>query len=66
MRIFRQPTLGDWATVFERILDAVRDLRDQNPQLAVHRTIPASDKVVDWPGLLEFRAQARAAGKTVV
>jgi rfaE bifunctional protein nucleotidyltransferase chain/domain len=63
MRLFRQAKLGDWRTVFARIRDEVVTLRDAR----VRRTaVLGTTKIVDWPALLEMRAQARVSGKTVV
>ena len=69
MRLFQQPALGDWRTVFERIHAEVKNLRDARVRSRGRERGPAtrtSAKIVDWPALLEVRAQARDLRKAVV
>jgi rfaE bifunctional protein nucleotidyltransferase chain/domain len=69
MRLFRQPKLGEWASVFQRIRTEVESLRDARPRPIAAgpvQSVPAFPKIVGWSVLLELRAKARAAGKSVV
>jgi rfaE bifunctional protein nucleotidyltransferase chain/domain len=62
MQLFRQKKLGDWDEVFERVRREAGALARAKARLR-----PAgAGKLADWPALLAWRAEMRAAGRTVV
>jgi rfaE bifunctional protein nucleotidyltransferase chain/domain len=64
MQLFRQKKLGDWDEVFERVCLAAETLARSKRRPRPAGTGP--QKLADWPALLAWRAEARAAWQTVV